>query len=130
MAISFQLRDYFDMATRNGKTSSRSAPKTAEIRLRGKRIATLDKDLTMVRTGPSVEGAVRPRRADTTVAMLRKTAKALNKPGISNLSIFTNKSAGIFAYSADPLDATKLVRTSRDGTRRKGRVVGGKFKLT
>jgi hypothetical protein len=63
-----------------------------------------------------LQGAVRPRRADTTVAMLRKTAKALNKPGINNLSIFTNKSAGIFAYSADPLDATKLVRTSPKAT--------------
>jgi hypothetical protein len=62
--------------------------------------------------------------------MLRKTGKALNKPGISNLSIFTKKSVEIFAYSADPSDATKLVRTSRDGTRRKGKVVGGKFKLT
>jgi hypothetical protein len=130
LAIYVGLRDYFDMATRNGKTSPRGGRKSGEIRLRGKRIATLDKDLTMVRTGPAIEGAVRPRREDTAVAMLRKTGKALNKPGISNLSIFTNKSADIFAYSADPLDATKLVRTSRDGTRRKGRVVGGKFKLT
>ena len=62
--------------------------------------------------------------------MLRKTGKALNKPGISKHSIFTNNSDDIFAYSADPLDATKLVRTSRDGTRRRGRVVGGKFKVT
>ena len=84
----------------------------------------------MVRTGPSVTGAVRPRRADQAGAMLRKTGRALNKPGISKQSIFTNKSADIFAYSADPLDATKLVRTSRDGTRRKGRVVGGKFRVT
>jgi hypothetical protein len=124
------LRDYFDMATRNGKTSPRGARKGGEIRLRGKRIATLDKDLTMVRTGPAIEDAVRPRRADTAGAMLRKTGKALNKPGISNLSIFTNKSVDIFAYSVDPQDATKLVRTSRDGTRSKGKVVGGKFKLT
>jgi hypothetical protein len=117
------------MASRNGKTSPRSTRKNGEIRLRGKRIATLDKDLTMIRTGPAIKGAVRPRRADQAAAMLRKTGKALNKPGISKHSIFTNKSADIFAYSADPLDATKLVRTSRDGTRRKGKVVGGKFKL-
>jgi hypothetical protein len=118
------------MASKNGKTSPRSARKGSEIRLRGKRIATLDEGLTMVRTGPSITGAVRPRRADQAGAMLRKTGRALNKPGISKHSIFTNKSADIFAYSADPLDATKLVRTSRDGTRRKGRVVGGKFKAT
>lgn len=130
MAISLQLRDYFSMARRNSKTSPRTPRKSGEIRLRGKRIATLDESLTMVRTGPSKAGAVRPRRADQTGAMLRKTAKALNKPGISKHSIFTNKSVDIFAYSADPSDATKLVRTSRDGTRRKGRVVGGKFKVT
>ena len=118
------------MARRNGKTSSRSARKGGEIRLRGKRIATLDKALTMVRTGPAIAGPVHPRRADQAGAMLRKTAKALNKPGISRHSIFTSKSVDIFAYSADPSDATQLVRTSRDGTRRKGRVVSGKFKVT
>jgi len=118
------------MASRNGKTPPRSARKNGEIRLRGKRIATLDEGLTMVRTGPSITGAVRPRRTDQAGAMLRKTGRALNKPGISKHSIFTNDSSEIFAYSADPQDATKLVRTSRDGTRRKGRVVGGKFKST
>lgn len=118
------------MARRNNKAPSRSARKSGEIRLRGKRIATLDKALTMVRTGPPTAGAVRLRRADQTGAMLRKAAKALDKPGISKHSIFTSKSVDIFAYSADPSDATKLVRTSRDGTRRKGRVIGGKFKIT
>jgi hypothetical protein len=124
------LREYLGMATKNGKTAARRARKGGEIRLRGKRIATLDEGLTIVRTGPSIAGAVRPRRADQAAAMLRKTGKALNKPGISKHSIFTNDSDDIFAYSADPLDTTKLVRTSRDGTRRKGRVVGGKFKAT
>jgi hypothetical protein len=118
------------MARRNAKTSPRNTRKSGEIRLRGKRIATLDESLTMVRTGPSTGGNMRPRRADQAGAMLRKTAKALNKPGISKDTIFTTKSVDIFAYSADPSDATKLVRTSRDGTRNKGRVVGGKFKAT
>jgi hypothetical protein len=118
------------MARRNGK-ASRSNPKTVgEIRLRGKRIATLDESLAMVRTGPSRAGATRPRRADQAGAMLRKTAKALSKPGISKHSIFTNDSGDIFAYSVDPQDASQLVRMSRDGTRRKGKVVSGKFKVT
>jgi hypothetical protein len=128
--MSMSLREYFSMATRNGKTPTHRVRKGGEIRLRGKRIATLDEGLTIVRTGPSIAGALRPRRADRAAAMLRKTGKALNKPGISKHSVFTNNSDEIFAYSADPLDATKLVRTSRDGTRRKGRVVGGKFKAT
>jgi hypothetical protein len=118
------------MAKRNDRESPGSSSKGGEIRLRGKRIATLDKGLTMIRTGPPMTGAARPRRADQATAMLRKTAKALNKPGISKQSIFTNKSGDIFAYSADPQDETQLVRMSRDGTRRKGKVVGGKFKVT
>jgi hypothetical protein len=123
------LREYFGMATRKRKTGA--ARNGSEIRLRGKRIATLDERLTIVRTGDSMTREVgRTRPADRAEAMLRKTGRALNKPGISKRSIFTNNSNGIFAYSADPSDATKLVRTSRDGTRRKGRVVGGKFKAT
>jgi hypothetical protein len=130
LAISVGLRHYSDMARRNSK-ASRSRPKNVgEIRLRGKRIATLDESLAMVRTGPSVAAAVRPRRADQAGAMLRKTAKALSKPGISKHSIFTNESGDIFAYSVDPQDASQLVRMSRDGTRRKGKVVSGKFRPT
>ena len=118
------------MASRNGK-ASRSRPKlVGEIRLRGKRIATLDESLAIVRTGPSIAAPVHPRRADQAGAMLRKTAKALNKPGISKNAIFTKGSRDIFAYSVDPQDANQMVRTSRDGTRRRGRVVGGKFKST
>jgi len=117
------------MARRNGKASRSSSKAVAEIRLRGKRIATLDETLAMVRTGPS-RGAAHPRRADQAGAMLRKTAKALSKPGISKHSIFTNESGDIFAYSVDPQNATQLVRMSRDGTRRKGKVVSGKFRPT
>jgi hypothetical protein len=118
------------MARRNGKTSRSSGKSVEEIRLRGRRIATLDESLAMVRTGPSIAGAVRPRRADQAGAMLRKTAKALSKPGISKRSIFTKGSRDIFAYSVDPQDANQLVRMSRDGTRRKGKFVSGKFRST
>jgi hypothetical protein len=118
------------MARRIGKVSH-GRPKTAgEIRLRGKRIATLDESLAMIRTGPSIAAAVRPRRADQAGAMLRKTAKALSKPGISKNSIFTNETGDIFAYSVDPLNAKQLVRMSRDGKRRIGKVVSGKFRPT
>jgi hypothetical protein len=121
------LRD-FARVFRYGKRAGSRVE--SEIRLRGKRIATLDEGLTIVRTGDSMTGVTRTRLADRAAAMLRKTGRALNKPGISKRSIFTNDSSDIFAYSADPSDATKLVRTSREVTRRKGRVVGGKFKAT
>src|ERR1700677_3969090 len=99
------------MATRNGKRGGSRAG--SEIRLRGKRIATLDERLTIVEGGASRPGLPPPRPADRAAAMLRKTGRALNKPGISKRSIFTNDSSDIFAYSADPSDATKLVRTYR-----------------
>jgi hypothetical protein len=57
--------------------------------------------------------------------------KALSKPGISKVVIFQSPVAGkIFAYSVDPFDATKVVREAADGTKRIGRVVAGKFKLS
>jgi hypothetical protein len=127
--MSPHFRHHSNMARRNGKASRRLPKTVGEIRLRGKRIATLDETLAMVRTGPS-RGAARPRRTDQAGSMLRKTAKALSKPGISKQSIFTNGSRDIFAYSVDPQDASQLVRMSHDGTRRRGRVVGGKFKVT
>jgi len=123
------LRDYFIMARRNPKTPHPATHKDGEIRLRGKRIATLDKGVSMVRTGPAVGGGAHVRRADAAGAMLRKTAKALTEPGISKLSIFKGSRTGkIFAYSADPNDATKIVQEAWDGTRRTGKAVGRKFK--
>jgi hypothetical protein len=122
LAIFIRLRDYFAMTKKSGN-------KGGEIRLRGKRIASLDKGLAMVRTGRSIDGAVFVRRSDETEVMLRKAAKALTKPGISKLSIFKGrKSPGIFAYSADPKDASKVVQEAWDGTRRVGKAVGRKFK--
>jgi len=123
------LRDYLIMAKRTSKAPPPAAHKEGEIRLRGKRIATLDKGLSMVRTGPAVAVGAQVRRADAAGAMLRKTAKALTEPGISKLSIFKGRRSGkIFAYSADPNDATKIVQEAWDGTRRTGKAVGRKFK--
>jgi hypothetical protein len=62
--------------------------------------------------------------------MVRRAGKALGRIGISKMTIFRPHTGGrIFAYSVDPFDATKIVQQSSDGTTRRGRVVGGKFKL-
>jgi hypothetical protein len=118
------------MASKISRPQTNRAKKTAEVRLKGNRLATFDKGVAMIRTGPSIRIESFARRSDEAGAMLRKTAKALTKPGISKLLIFKgHKSGKIFAYSADPLDATKVIRESWDGTRRTGKVVGRKFKL-
>jgi hypothetical protein len=119
------------MAGRKTKSNVRAGAPPGEIRLRGKRIPGLDKELAMVRTGSTRKGQAATRRSDEAEVMVRKVGKALSKPGIRKVAIFQGALAGkVFAYSVDPLDATKLVREAADGTTRIGRVVDGKFKLT
>lgn len=85
----------------------------------------------MVRTGSSRKGRIVTRRSDEADVMVRKVGKALSKPGISKGAIFQRSVVGkVFAYSVDPFDATKVVREAADGTKKIGRVVAGKFKLT
>jgi len=118
------------MATRNTKSSAGGGQDRGEVRLRGKRLPTLDKELAIVRTGSPKSGRMATRRSDQADVMVRKMGKALSKPGISKAAIFQGRVAGkIFAYSVDPSDATRIVREGPDGTLRIGRVVGGKFKL-
>lgn len=114
------------MASKGKRTTG--GRKSSEVRIWGNRLATLDKGLAMVRTGSKTAFVTQP--ADRTQAMLRKTAKALTKPGIKKAVIFQNRkpSANIFAYFADPSDAAKVMRESPDGTRSVGRLVGRKFK--
>jgi hypothetical protein len=117
------------MATRNIKSRAGGGQGRGEVRLRGKRLPTLDKELAIVRTG-SPKSRMATRRSDQADVMVRKMGKALSKPGISKAAIFQGRVTGkIFAYSVDPSDATRIVREGPDGTRRIGRVVGGKFKL-
>lgn len=120
------------VATRNLKSPTRGARQQGgEIRIRGKRIPGLDKELTMVRTGASKKVGAATRRSDEADVMIRKVGKALNKPGIRKAAIFQSPVAGkIFAYSVAPFDTTKVVREAADGTKRVGRLVAGKFKLT
>jgi hypothetical protein len=100
------------MVTRNIKSRAGGGQERGEVRLRGKRLPTLDKELAIVRTGSPKSGRMATRRSDQAEV------------------IFQGRVTGkIFAYSVDPSDATRIVREARDGTRRIGRVVGGKFKL-
>lgn len=92
--------------------AKRAAAAAKVIRLRGKALPSLDKEIVLVRIG----SAKRPRRSvnrsDEAEAMVRKLGKALSKPGISKQVVFRAHSAGVFAYSAYPGDITKVVRES------------------
>jgi hypothetical protein len=76
------------MAARKTKSPVRGTQEGGEIRLRGKRIPGLDKELTMVRMGSPRKGRVETRRSDEADVMVRKVGKALSRPGISKVAIF------------------------------------------
>lgn len=104
--------------------------KQGEVRLRGTRVPTLNPNLAIVRLAPLEKRRPATSEANGAKLMVRRAGKALGKIGISKMSIFRPQTGGkIFAYSADPFDATKIVQQSSDGTMRRGRVVGRKFKL-
>ena len=79
-------------AAKKRKSPVRGTPAGGEIRLRGKRIPGLDKELAMVRMGSPRRGKVEMRRSDEADVMVRKVGKALSDPGISKVAIFKVRS--------------------------------------
>jgi hypothetical protein len=59
--------------------------------------------------------------------LLRKLGRALSRPGLPRSSVFTG-ATGVFAYSSDPEDPSRLVREAKDGTRTVGVWRGGRFR--
>ena len=76
------------MVANKTKPRSHAGAVRREIRLRGKRILGIDKELAMVRTGSPRKGLAVTRRSDQADVMVRKLGKALSKPGISKGAIF------------------------------------------
>ncbi len=109
------------MATKKAASNGRK-----KISVRGTRVPMFDKDFTIIRFGRI--GKAPLRRLDEASVMVRKAGKALKKPGIKRKVVFKKATKGIFAYSVDPSDATRVVREASDGTRRIGRVIAGRFK--
>jgi hypothetical protein len=105
-----------------------SAKQRKTVRLRGTRIPTFGPDVVMVRVG-QLRNVGSARRRDVARVMVRKAAKALQKPGLHKGTVFRKAArSGVFAYSVYEKDPTKFVREAPDGTRKVGRVVHGKFK--
>ncbi|KIQ28514.1 hypothetical protein RT97_20825 [Variovorax paradoxus] len=97
--------------------------------VQGRPVATLGRGMTLIKTGKAPRPAVRPE--DNTTVLLKKAARALNKPGIDRSVVFHGPNAArIFAYYADPQDPTRVVREAADGTKVTGSLVDGKFRAS
>ena len=108
---------------------SASGAKGGMVRLRGRALPSLDKEVVLVRVGKAKRPPRSSKRSDEAEVIVRKLGKALSKPGISKQAVFRGHTPGkVFAYSTYPEDVTKVVREAADGTRTIGRVVGRKFR--
>ncbi len=118
------------MKTKNAKSAAARSTAAKVVRLTGTRIPTIGGGVVLIRTAAAGRLAASERSTDGARQMVNKVGEALKRPGIDKRTVVfkSGEVPGIFAYSADPKDPTKLVRESFDGTRRSGRVVGGKFK--
>lgn len=100
---------------------------TAGRLVQGRSVATLGSGMALVKIGKTAKGAVRPE--DETTVLVKKAARALNKPGIDRSVVFQGPNAAkIFSYSVYPQDTTKVIRESANGARVVGRLVDGKFR--
>ncbi len=79
-----------------------------------------------------VEGR-QPARAmrleDSASELVAKAVRALRKPGIDRAVVFRDATRrGIYAYSVDPADPSRVIREAADGTSTIGRLIDGRFK--
>ncbi len=88
-------------------------------------VAVVD-GFALVRVAPRKKAAALSAN-DSASVLVRRIGEALKKPGIHKQVVFRDNKAGIYSYSADPRDPTRMVRESSDGTRRVGRLVKGRF---
>ena len=69
-------------------------------------------------------------KADSASSLLDKVGKALAKPGLDAGYVFSKSRQGnkpVYAYSIDPTDTARLIRTGEDGSRKVGRLVNNRF---
>lgn len=64
--------------------------------------------------------------AESARLLLLAAGRAPAHPGLHRASVFTG-APGVYAYSVDPTDSTRLVRESKDGLLSFGTMVDGRF---
>ena len=95
----------------------------------GRPVATLGRGMTLVKVGKAPRPVVRPE--DSTTVLVKKAARALNRPGIARSDVFRGPDAAkVFAYSVYPQDPTQVIREAADGTKVVGRLVDGRFRAS
>jgi hypothetical protein len=120
------LSDHPAMAREKTTTARESA--TGQL-VQGRSVATLGRGMALVKVGKASRPVVRPE--DNTTVLLKKAARALNKPGIDRSVVFRGPNAArIFAYYAYPQDPSMVIRESADGTQVIGRLVDGRFRAS
>ena len=103
--------------------SKKAAAKSSS--LKGQSVATVS-GFALVRTQPRKK-AVQVPSVDSAAVLMAKVGRALRKPGIDKQVVFADNRAGVFSYSTYPVDPSKVLRESADGTKRIGRLVNGRF---
>ncbi len=110
--------------------SNRSVPeKMSAGQWRAAKKVSLGEDFVLVKIGNSIEANVKP--GEKAVVLMSKAASALKSPGIARQTVFRGAVPNkVYAYSALPTDASKLVRESADGRVQIGRIdADGKFRI-
>jgi hypothetical protein len=108
------------MASAASKKSS-----TNSSQRKGQSVAVVS-GFALVRTQPRKKPVQVPSK-DSAAVLMAKVGRALKKPGIDKQVVFTDNRARVFSYSTYPVDPSKVVRESADGTKRIGRLVNGRF---
>lgn len=110
------------------KSATRKATAAKSVTLKGTVLPSVDKNFVIVRMGPAVKAETKVRAGEDARTMLLKMAKAIEKPGIRRDVVFPDSNPRAYAYYIDAKDPTRIVRESRDGTRKVGRLVQGRFR--
>lgn len=93
----------------------------------GQLLSTSRPDLFIVRVGAKPVDKMPADQA--AVPLLRKTGRALAKPGVSRASVFgAQPKQNFYAYSLDPTDPTRMVREDAAGNKSVGRMINGSFR--
>jgi len=67
------------------------------------------------------------RHSQCAETLIPKLAKALSRPGTSKDAVFKGRARGVYSYSIDTTDTTRIARVSANGRRTVGRLVGERF---
>jgi hypothetical protein len=110
------------------RKSASSSGKRASDKLRVVRLPALDKNIVVElrSTNGAVFGTTRYETREIGGALLNAKRDSPGRFRLARQQVFTR--AGVSSYSIHPGDTTKIIKETSDGTKRVGRLVGGRFR--